>query len=80
MYIVLRILLRLAEEVSDTDNNLQAARRKDMNSAFQNILEKLFKFFVETLQLNVDKMKKMVCHRMFAMFLYKYLPYKETVA
>lgn len=61
---VLRVLLRLAEEVTVTENsNLPAVRRKEMMTALSNILDELFNFFIKTLQLAVKEMKKLVCHQ-----------------
>lgn len=59
LFTVLRILLFLAEEVTNLDGDLPPARRKDLMSALMVILESLFKFFVQTLQCSVEKMKQM---------------------
>ena len=60
LFTVLRTLLFLAEEATNLDGDLPPARRKDLMSALIIILESLFKFFVQTLQSSVDKMKQVV--------------------
>lgn len=59
-FTVLRTLLCLAEEATNMEGDLPSARRKEIMSALIAILEDLFKFFVKTLQLTVDKIKQLV--------------------
>ncbi|CAB3983469.1 exportin-5 isoform X2 [Paramuricea clavata] len=59
LFTVLRTLLCLAEEATNVEGDLPPARRKDVMSSLICILEDLFKFFVKTLQLAVEKIKQM---------------------
>lgn len=57
---MLRTLLCLGEAAIKIDGDLPPTRRKEIMSALAGILEDLFKFFVKTLRLAVEKIDEMV--------------------